>query len=325
MTLAEVPSSLHDAIHTVLIDCLSIKADDDVLIVTDTGSGRRRVAEALAAGARRLGAETMLAEISERESDGAEPPAAIAAAMLTSDVVIASTTKSLSHTRARKQANDGGARVATMPGVTEEILVRTMGADYGGIKRRTAALAEILTRGSEVRVTSEGGTDVSFGIRGRGAVSDDGDIREPGAFGNLPAGEVYLAPLEGSTNGRIAFDGAVDPIPGILDEPIIVEVEGGFAEHFSGPKGADWRAIMEPHGKEAFNVAELGIGTNEKARLTGNVIEDEKVMGTIHIAFGDNHTFGGTVEVASHLDGVVTFPTVQIDGRKILDRGRVLI
>ena len=323
--MAEFPLSLHDAIRAVLIDCLSIKEHDDVLIVTDTGSGRRRVAEALAAGARQLGAETVMAEITERDSDGAEPPAAIGAAMLTCDVVIASTTKSISHTRARKRANDDGARVATMPGVTEEILARTMGADYGGIKRRSNALADVLTRGSGVRVTSERGTDVSFSIRGREAVSDDGDIREPGSFGNLPAGEVYLAPLEGSTNGRIVFDGAVDPIPGILDEPIVVEVKGGFAESFNGPKGADWRAIMEPHGKEAYNVAELGIGTNEKAKLTGNVLEDEKVMGTIHIAFGDNHTFGGTVEVASHLDGVVTFPTVQVDGRKILDRGRVLI
>lgn len=82
---------------------------------------------------------------------------------------------------------------------------------------------------------------------------------------------------------------------------------------------------MEPHGSLAFNVAELGIGTNDRARITGNVLEDEKAIGTAHIAFGDNKSMGGTVRVASHLDGVILSPTVLIDGKPVLEGGELVL
>ena len=83
--------------------------------------------------------------------------------------------------------------------------------------------------------------------------------------------------------------------------------------------------MLGKHGPEAFAVAELGIGTNEAATLTGNVLEDEKIIGTIHVAFGDNHSFGGTIRVSSHQDGVVLQPTVDIDGTRLLEDGRLLV
>jgi leucyl aminopeptidase (aminopeptidase T) len=317
--------SIEVAVRAVLVDCLGVEPGENVLIVVDPDPERLRIGAALAKGARELGAETVLAEMSERESHGAEPPPMIAAAMLACDVFIAPTTKSLSHTTARKEANEKGVRGATMPQITEQMLVRTMTADYSEVNRRSKALAELLTAGSVVHITSDKGTDVTLGIEGRQGLQDDGDLKGPGSFGNLPAGEGFIAPVEGTTEGRVVFDGSVVPFASILEHPITVEVRGGYAEEFSGPQGAEWRSRMEPFGKEAFNVAELGIGTNEKAKLTGNILEDEKIIGTIHIAFGDNHTFGGTVEVASHLDALVLSPTVDIDGRKVLEGGHLLV
>jgi leucyl aminopeptidase (aminopeptidase T) len=324
-THQERSESTEQAARTVLVGCLGVRSGEDLLVITDPVSSMREVADVLVGCARRLGTEAVLAEMGERESDGAEPPAAIAAAMLSCDVVVAPTATSLSHTTARKNASDRGVRIATMPTITTDIMVRTMAADYAAIARRSAAIAALLSAGSEVRITSENGTNLTVGIEGRRAISDDGDLGSPGAFGNLPAGEAYLAPLEGTANGRIVFDGSVTPLPGVPLTPIDVEVRDGFGEEFSGSEGAKWRAIMAPHGREAFNVAELGIGTNDRAKLTGNVLEDEKVMGTVHIAFGDNHTFGGEIEVASHLDGVLRSPTLDIDGRRILDDGRLII
>jgi leucyl aminopeptidase (aminopeptidase T) len=317
--------SLDVAVRTVLVDCLGLKEGEALLVVVDPHPERSKIGRALIDGARTLGAEAVLAEMSERESHGAEPPPSIAAAMLECDVFIAPTTKSLSHTTARKKANERGVRAATMPQITEDMMIRTMSADYGEVKRRSMALAELLTAASEVHITSEKGTDVTIGVEGREALSDDGDLRGPASFGNLPAGEGFIAPLEGTTEGRVVFDGSVVPFTEILKDPIVVDVRAGYAEDFSGPRGADWRAVMEPFGKDAFNVAELGIGTNEKAKLTGNILEDEKIIGSIHIAFGDNHTFGGTVEVASHLDGLVLAPTVTIDGKKVLEGGNLLV
>lgn len=308
--------------ETVLVDCMGLKATESLLVLTDPK--RRAIAEGLVNRARDLGAETLLMEMSERETNGTEPPPAAAAAMLTCDVCIAPTTKSVSHTAARKEANGRGVRVATMPQITEDMLHRTMAADYGEIRRRSRALAEALTAGREVRITSPQGTDVTIGIDERQGLADDGDLTAPGSFGNLPAGEGFIAPVEGKTEGTIAFDGSVWPI-GLLDEPIVVGIEGGFATDFAGPRAQEWLETMEPYGHAALAVAELGIGTNEAAILTGNVLEDEKILGTIHVAFGDNHTFGGTNRVSSHQDGIVKEPTLTIDGQVFVEGGRLLL
>lgn len=310
------------SIHTVLIDCLGLRSEESLLVVTDPL--RRPIAEALVDGGRTIGAETVLMEMSERETHGSEPPAAVAAAMLVCDVCIAPTTKSTSHTAARKEANAGGARIATMPQITDEMLDRTMAADYKEVQRRSRILADALTAGSEVRITSAQGTDVTMSIADRSGIADDGDLTESGSFGNLPAGEGFIAPVERSTQGTIVFDGSVWPI-GLLDAPIVVDVEEGFAVGFSGPQGNEWLRTMEPHGDAALAVAELGIGTNDAALLTGNILEDEKIVGTIHVAFGDNHTFGGTNRVSSHQDGIVLEPTLSIDGKTYVEGGRLLI
>jgi leucyl aminopeptidase (aminopeptidase T) len=313
---------IQSAVRTALVDCMEIKRGEDVLVVTDPA--KRAIAEAIVSMARELGAEVVLMEMSERESHGSEPPRPVAAAMLECDALIAPTSKSISHTEARKAACDNGARAATMPDITEEMLVRTMSADYKAVKRRSDAIAKLLTDGKEVHISSSQGTDVIFSIEGRDGLSDNGRLAEPGTFGNLPAGEGFIAPVEGRTNGRLVFDGSVWPL-GRLKDPLTVDIEDGYARSFSGPEGERFRSILDGHGTEAFAVAELGIGTNEAAILTGNVLEDEKIIGTIHVAFGDNHSFGGTIRVSSHQDGILLEPTVDIDGTRLLEDGSLLL
>jgi leucyl aminopeptidase (aminopeptidase T) len=314
--------ALEAAYRTVLVDCLGVSDGESVIVLTDPG--KRTVAERLVVGARALGAETVLMEMSERQTHGSEPPDLVAAAMLRCDVLIGPTSKSLSHTEARRAATAAGVRAATMPDITEEMLERTMSADYIAIRERSAAVANVLTTGSEVRITSEEGTDVTLSIRGREGLADDGDLKKAGSFGNLPAGEGFIAPVEGHTNGTIVFDGSIWPI-GKLDGPLTVIFEDGYATGFDGPDAAAFRAIVEPHGPEAFAVAELGVGTNEKAILTGNVLEDEKILGTVHVAVGDNHSFGGTIRVSSHQDGIILHPLLTVDGKVLLEGGRLLV
>jgi leucyl aminopeptidase (aminopeptidase T) len=309
------------AYRTVLVDCLGVTEGENVLVLTDPL--RRTIGDDLVAMARELGAEAFLVEMAERENHGTEPPDAVAAAMLACDVFIAPTTKSVSHTEARHAANAKGVRAATMPQITEDMLLRTMSADYEAVRSRSAALADRLTKGRTVHITTEAGTDVTFSIEGREGLSDDGDLRKPGAFGNLPAGEGFIAPVEGKTQGRIVFDGSIWPIE-LLDEPVIADIKDGYAT-LSGRDAARLDEIFGKYGREAYAVAELGIGTNEAAKLTGNTLEDEKILGTIHVAFGDNHSFGGTIRVASHQDGIVLDPTVTIDDEVVLEGGRLLV
>jgi aminopeptidase len=215
--------------------------------------------------------------------------------------------------------------VATLPGVTEAIMIRCMNADYEQIAARTYRLCELMERTTSIRVTAPAGTDITMPIAGRQAHASSGLFREKGQSGNLPTGEAYLAPLEGESNGVVVVDGSMAGI-GMVGQPLRIRVERGYATEITGgPEAQKLIALLEPHGQDARTVAEFGIGTNDKAILTGVILEDEKVMGTIHVAFGDNKSMGGTVRVASHLDGLIRNPTVWFDETKIMEDGRLLV
>ncbi|MBP1607496.1 MAG: Leucyl aminopeptidase [Acidobacteria bacterium] len=321
--MSAVSRPLLDAALVAVRDCMGLQPDERVLIVTD--APLRTIGDALRDAARELGADPVLVEIIPRRSNGEEPPPEVAALMATADVVLCPTSKSLTHTDARRAASARGARIGTLPGVTEEVMVRCMSADYHQIAARTERLCRALEVTDTVRVTASAGTDVVMPIRGRQAHASSGLFREKGQWGNLPTGEAYLAPLEGQSSGVVVVDGSMAGV-GLVREPIRITVEHGYATRIEGGDEADrLRALLEPHGRDAYTVAEFGIGTNDRAILTGVILEDEKVMGTIHIAFGDNKSMGGTVRVASHLDGLVTSPTVWFDDRKIMEHGRLLV
>jgi aminopeptidase len=304
-------------------DCMGAREGERVLIVTD--EPLREIGYALHAAAKGLGHEVLLVEMLPRRSNGEEPTAEVAALMQQFDVVLCPTSKSLTHTDSRRAASLTGARIATLPGVTPEIMVRCMNADYGRIAARTRRICALLEQTSVIRVQAPGGTDITMPIRGRHAHASSGIFRERGEWGNLPTGEAYLAPLEGQSQGVVVVDGSMAGI-GMTPEPIRILVKDGYATDISGGPGAQkLMALLEPHGRDARNVAEFGIGTNDRATLTGVILEDEKVMGTIHIAFGDNKSMGGTVGVASHLDGLVREPSVWFDDRLVMDNGRLLV
>ncbi|MBE3097350.1 MAG: aminopeptidase [Planctomycetes bacterium] len=318
-----ISPELYSASLVAVRDCMGTQAGEQVLVVTD--APLRAIGYALRQAAQDLGAEVFLVEMLPRKSNGEEPPRAVAELMTMVDVVLCPTSKSLTHTDARRAASARGVRVATLPGVTEQVMVRCMNADYERIARRTFKLCALLEKTSTVRVTAPAGTDITMPIKGRTAHASSGLFREKGLWGNLPTGEAYLAPLEGLSHGVVVVDGSMAGV-GLISEPIRIAVQDGYASAITGgPEAARLRGLLEPHGKDAYTVAEFGIGTNDKAILTGIILEDEKVMGTIHIAFGDNKSMGGSVRVASHLDGLVTHATVWLDDAKIMENGKLLV
>lgn len=316
-------SNLQNAALIAVRDCVGVQPGEKTLIITD--EPLRAIGYALWSAAKALGSESVLTEIFPRKSNGEEPPAEIAELMKMFDVVLCPTSRSLTHTNARRSACEKGVRVATLPGVTEEIMIRCMNADYHAIAERTGILVDRMSTLHTIRVTSPAGTDITMPMKGRKAIASTGLIRTRGAWGNLPTGEAYLAPLEGLSNGIVVVDGSMATI-GMVKEPIRITVENGCATTIEG--GAEARRLielLEPHGLDGRNVAEFGIGTNDKAILTGVILEDEKVMGTIHIAFGDNKSMGGNVRAASHLDGLVKSPTVWFDDECIMKDGSFII
>ncbi|HWB69810.1 MAG TPA: aminopeptidase [Solirubrobacterales bacterium] len=315
-------AELDKAVRAVVRDCLAVTEGEEVLVVCNPATealGSRMREEAQA-----LGADATLATIAERASHAAEPPGPVGAAMAVADVVLAPTLQSLSHTAARKAASEAGARIATLPGVTEEMLARVMSADMEELRRRGAAVAAALDAGQEARLTCAHGSDLRLGLEGRSAIPDAGELAASGAFGNLPCGEGFIAPLEGTAEGTLVVDGSIAGV-GRVEAPVTLTVRGGHLTEATGTAGAILLELLTAHGADGTNVAELGIGTNEKAILTGNILEDEKILGTAHVAFGASAAIGGTVQVPVHLDCVVLEPTVEIDGEPLLRGGELLV
>ena len=315
-------SDLDRAVRAVIRDCLVVQEGEQVLVIANPVT--QGIGERLRDEAQEAGAEAILALMAERGSHAEEPPAAIAAAMLASEAILAPTIQSLSHTAARKAATDAGARAATLPGVTEEMLARAMSADMDELRRRGHALAEILTRGSEARITCPRGSDLRLSIEGRTGIPDAGELGEPGAFGNLPCGEGFISPRDDVGDGRLVVDGTIASV-GIPAEPVELELKAGSLVSASGEEGRRLMELLTVHGPEATHVAELGIGTNEKAILSGELLEDEKLLGTVHVAFGASAAIGGTIQVPVHLDCVVMKPDLTIDGEAVVQDGRLLV
>jgi len=304
------------AVRTVIDRCLGVQPGEEVLVAVDPPS--RPIGEALRDAARAVGADAVLGLMDERATDGTEPPRSLAAAMAACDVFIAPTSRSLSHTMARKQASDRGVRSATMPGVTEEMLARVMTVDFGLMAERSRQVAELLAGASEAPLPCPRGSDMTFELTGRGGIADDGNLTARGAFGNLPCGEGFIAPRSG--HGRIVPQ-SLAPL-GLTREPVVLTVEAGRIVGAQGGLGPDYLERLTAHGEPGTNLAELGVGTNDAATLTGNVLEDEKILGTVHVAFGASAGIGGTVSVPIHLDVVVTEASLTIGDTPVLDAGR---
>ena len=306
-----------DGARTALEVCMGARKGETVLIITDTE--KLDIGEALFQIAQEMQTEALLTVMTPRTRHGEEPPKSIAEMMRHSQVVLAPTAYSLTHTQARKRANRSGARIATMPGITSKMMTSGgMTADFKDIAKGVKRLQKRLRGVEEAVLTSKAGSDITFGLEGREWIGDTGICHKRGQFINLPAGEVFIAPKEGTTEGTLVVDGAFWEV---LEKPVTVTVKKGFAKKFVN--GRKIEKILDEVGKKGRNVAELGIGMNPKAKIIGNVLEDEKVMGTVHVAFGDNSTFGGRTKAGVHMDGIIKDPTLEVDGKVVLEEGKL--
>jgi leucyl aminopeptidase (aminopeptidase T) len=284
-------SKLDTAAVTAIKVCMNVKKNESILVITD--EVKREIGYTLFENAKRLGYKSLLVEMKSATINGEEPPKQVAELMQKFDVVLIPTGKSVTHTDARRAASKKGVRVATFPGITKEIMIRGMNADYNAISKRSIKLKKILEKGKQV---------------------------------NLPTGETYNAPVEGTTNGVFVVDGSFAGLGLIGNVNIKVEVKNGFATKITGGKAAKkLNAMLDKVGKRARNIAEFGIGTNDSAKLSGILLEDEKVMGTVHLALGNNITMGGTFNVPLHVDGVIKKPNVWLDGKQLMKDGKLLV
>ena len=307
--------SLTKGARTIVTQCLNIKPYEKVLIVTD--KKLLKIGQALYEKCSEINFDTVFMVMEPTGRDSVEPPAMVAEAMKASDLVLAPTFYSITHTKARIEAGKAGAKVVTMPNISEFSFAEGgLTADYSRVKKITDRMFYALRHSKTIEVRSKNGTNVSFSTADREWKKDTGIIQKKSENGNLPGGEVFIAPVENSVNGVIVFDSFTLGGKGlklIVKEGKVEKVEGNSEKLMK---------IFDEFGEKARQVAEFGIGTNYKARVIENTLEDEKVLGTIHFALGSNFSFGGKNRLTFHKDGIIAKPTVTVDNKLIIENGK---
>lgn len=262
---------------------------------------------------------------------GTYPGKEVEEKMKAANVAIAITTYSLTHTDARENACKAGARVASMPMFVADMLYPggPMAADYSEIDKETRKISKLITKANEAKVSSPGGTDVTFSLKGRKGMVDAGIFVEKGAWGNLPSGEAYCAPVEGTAEGKLV----VEPnwYPELKENMTLIFKNGYVTDIIGGGKiGDEYRGLLDFKKKEdpyisRRNLAELGVGTNPNAKRPDNILESEKIKGTVHVAIGDNSHMGGKVSSDLHQDFIIPKPTLMLDGKVVMKDGKLLV
>lgn len=325
----DLSEAMLTAARSVVRTCMQIRPSEHVLVVTDpeTSEVGRALYEATAEVTDRI----LLMMMPPSHKKGMEPPSPVADLMRQQDVVLLATKTSLTHTRARRNATRGNARIASMPGITTEILSKGgMTADYGAMKKEISGLNPLLRKRTSVVVRSPGGTDLSFRTGARWVLEDSGICNRPGQITNLPAGKVFVLPKEGTANGKVVIDGSWEGHR--LEEPLTLLIEDGVVIGTSGGEESEeiTRVMDEARSRvrsslieRVGTIAEFGFGMNPRSHISGNQLEDQVVRGSAYIAIGDNSALGGTASVGFQLRGVMSKPSVELEDVDLVVDGKI--
>lgn len=344
------PCSLLEAARIAMTECLGIKPEEDILIITNPSPQVRLIAEALRDAAAEQGTKPVLL-VQEKKSQLEDADCEVLRALEAEpDIVMSISEEKLGKDPLRTAfplVDDAGVswdhifhyllwgkgctRAFWSPGIDPETFTRTVNLDYPELRAKARILASVLEKAGSIRVQARDGTDLEFDVTGRKAHIDAGDYRKPGTGGNLPSGEVFMSPVPGTVRGRIGFKGSISLPAGelLLPEALFCEFPDGYASRLSGNPVADMlenalksgeQAAFSSSGrdmelarlkaKNARHIGEFGIGLNPNAQIRGMMLEDEKVLGTCHFALGANYDGDGPACI--HLDGLVPNPTIDL-------------
>ncbi|MCJ7616652.1 MAG: aminopeptidase [Desulfobacterales bacterium] len=253
-----------------------------------------------------------------------ELSASTASAIKEADLLVAATSKPVSRTKAVQSARNKGVRYLAMGGVTTETLLKgSITADFEELYQLTSKYADIINNGNTVHIISEVGTDLTFSIKGRKALALDGRMDEISKSAGIPSGEAACAPVEGTAEGIAVIDGGMHEI-GVIQEPIVLKIKkGNVVEITGGVEANQLRELLETAGdSNSYNIGEFAFGTNPAASILHNVQEFKNKLGTVHLALGNNKNLFGNTFSKTHLDAIILKPTVLIDGKVVIDKGK---
>lgn len=309
-----------------LIDeCLCIRKNEKVLIVSDLNLSN--IAEILALILQEREIDFSLCFMIPRTRHAENPPKPIESAMCNADAILIPTTYSLTHSLARINANKKGARILSLPGYSEEMMLSdALNVDFKKLKQKVLACGNLLDIAKKAHITSESGTDLYINLEGKNSISKYGIADEPGMWAAPPGIEAAIAPVEYSTNGLVVLDGVLIP-GGVVTDKIEIEFKNGkISQVIGGLQASEFSNLLASYNDpNVYQAVELGIGLNPKAKFGKNLIENEVVYGTVHIGIGEGASFGSNISACAHLDIVIKNPQLELDGKIILSDKKLKI
>lgn len=322
--MSELCNTLQTSAAKALKNFLAVKTSEEILLIFDDST--KEIADAFLNASIQLDLNLRLKHMEPTGGHGKEPRNEIAELMRKFPVVIAPTKFSLTHTKAVRDAKDGGSRVATLPGVNTVIFADGLKADPLELKTTGESWQKVLRENHKIHIKSGKGTDIEFTIGKYPVINDDGCLFEGGIYGNLPAGEVFVAPDPGTAVGTLVIDGTISGQAWRKNSPpATLILKDGSVSIFEGKRAKTLEKTLGRFGKKACVLAEFGIGTNRYLKMTGNLLGDEKIRGTVHFAFGNNCNMGGDNDVQIHIDCLIIKPDLYIDKELTMKNGNWLI
>ena len=338
--ILDIAQNHYKSIAKVFKECLAAKKDEKILIIGDTGIKGNNLSAALSACyylfAKENGYKAELyLEASKTKGEVADEDVAGALVDFPAyNIVVTNLSDRLGAIKQRKSfrrfCKEKSFKFVSTTSLgyipTEYItqLVSMLDTNYKELRKRQNKVKVNIDNEREIHVKTDAGTRLKMDIDGINAISADGDFRKYGQGGNLPAGEVYIAPKEEGTNGKFVIDASSRNRfkTELIREPITVKVKSGMITSIEGgieadilKQSLDWAAEKAKYPSRVKKIAELGIGMNRQAKVIGTTIIDEKAYGTAHIGIGSNDWFGGTIKTIIPLDQVFRNPQIFIDGK----------
>lgn len=302
--------------------CMGIKEGERVLIITNELN--KSTAEGLASISYMKDADPYILSHTSLRIFDVEPPELISDCMKKADVILVALSffegANFFHTQARKDAVKRGARFA-MVWITPEIVKITKEEIY---KTRILSerMAKMLTNAKKARIRTDSGTDISMNLEGRNSVMISSILDKPGDSGTIPDfAEAAIAPIEGSSEGVVVIDGSMAGFDSQIVNPIVWKVEKGRVIEITGKEEAlRLKQLLKDKDENSINIAELGIGVVDRNYIFGGP-DDKKILGTGHIAIGDNRFGDGNISSEVHLDGVFKNMTLELDDTLVMEKG----
>ncbi|MCW8824500.1 MAG: aminopeptidase [Ignavibacteriaceae bacterium] len=321
---------MFNAAYKALVEVYEVSAKDKLLILTDVHS--KTIANAFRDAGAKIGCEEETYEIDENKRPLKEPPEE-PLKMLPGKNVVLNILKAFPEEIAFRikwifKVEEGRhRRLGHMPGITEDMMLRSVDVDYTKMKSAANSLIDAMSNVDKIHITTDEGTDLILGVKERPFTGDVGVQQSLEC--NLPCGEVFCAPLETEANGVVVFNASIGDI-GLLKTSLKVHLANGRITKFESEDKELVKRISELQNidEDAMVIGELGIGVNPGAVITGNMLEDEKTLGTAHLAFGNNEDFpgGGKNKSKIHRDYLFYRPTIKVlyingTSRLIMNKG----